>query len=85
MLVCLIDENSTRKYILLQMHYNEVQAELKEYEEQFRRDSTRLSALEANRRGVERIARERYFMKRPNEDVFILSTDDKFDDIYNKQ
>ncbi|MBQ0074875.1 MAG: septum formation initiator family protein [Prevotella sp.] len=76
LLVGVIDENSTRKYIMLRMHYNEVQAELKEYEEQFRRDSIRLSALNANKRGVERVARERYFMKRPNEDVFVLSTDE---------
>jgi hypothetical protein len=28
-------------------------------------------------KGAERIARERYLMKRPNEDIFIMSTDPK--------
>lgn len=80
LLVGVIDENSFRKYIMLRMEYNAAQAELEHYEEQFHRDSLRLSALKANRKGVERVARERYFMKRPNEDVFVLSTDVKRDE-----
>lgn len=77
LLVGVIDENSFRKYIMLRMEYNAAQVELKHYEELFYRDSVRLSALQANRKGVERVARERYFMKRLNEDVFVLSTDEK--------
>ena len=77
LLVGVIDENSFRKYALLKMHQDEVEQELRAYEEQFLRDSVRLRALNANQKGVERIARERYFMKRPNEDVFVLSTDSR--------
>lgn len=78
----IIDENSFRKMVLLNMRYNEAKEELARYEEQYSRDSVRLSAFEANQRGVERVARERYFMKRPNEDIFVLSTDDKLEEIY---
>jgi len=77
LLVGVIDENSFRKYILLKMHQDEVEQELAAYQEQFLRDSVRLSALESSQKGVERIARERYFMKRPGEDVFVLSTDNR--------
>lgn len=77
LIVGVIDENSFRRYAILQMHLNEVKSELRECEEQFERDSVRLRALNANHKGVERIARERYFMKRPNEDVFVLSTDQR--------
>lgn len=77
LIVGVIDENSMWKYATLQMRLNEVKADLKQYEEQYERDSVRLSALEANHKGVERIARERYFMKRDNEDVFVLTTDDR--------
>lgn len=77
LLVGVIDENSFRKMVLLNMRYNESVEELKMYEEQYKRDSVRLSALEANRKGVEKVARERYFMKRPDEDVFVLSTDSR--------
>lgn len=75
LLVGVIDENSFRKIIVLNMHKNEVETELREAMEQYERDSVRLRALNANQKGVERIARERYFMKRPNEDIFVLSTD----------
>ena len=75
LLVGVVDENSFRKIILLNMRHSEVEAELKACQEQCERDSTRLRALNANQKGVERIARERYFMKRPNEDIYVLSTD----------
>ena len=77
LLVGVLDENSFRKYMLLQMRYNEAKRELDTYVEQYKRDSVKLHALDANPKGVERVARERYFMKRPNEDVFVLSTDER--------
>lgn len=77
LLVGILDENSFRKYVILQSKYNEAKADLDEYQQQYKRDSVKLHALEANVKGVERIARERYFMKRPNEDVFVLSTDSR--------
>lgn len=75
LLVGVVDENSFRKYAILKMHQDELEQKLAECEEQFERDSVRLRALNASQKGVERIARERYFMKRPNEDIFVLSTD----------
>lgn len=77
LLVGVLDENSFRKYMLLQMRYNDAKAELESYVEQYKRDSIKLHALEANVKGVERVARERYFMKRANEDVFVLSSDER--------
>lgn len=77
LLVGVLDENSFRKYMLLQMRYNDAKAELESYVEQYKRDSVKLHALEADVKGVERVARERYFMKRANEDVFVLSSDER--------
>ncbi len=77
LLVGLLDENSFRKYMILQMKYNDTKSELDAYVEQYKRDSVKLHALEVNVKGVERVARERYFMKRANEDVFVLSTDER--------
>ena len=59
------------------MQINELKAEINQYQEQFERDSTRLDALINTPKGVERVARERYLMKRENEDIFIMSTDQK--------
>lgn len=77
LMVGVLDENSFRKYMILQMQYNEARKELDAYVEQYKRDSVKLHALEVNHKGVERVARERYFMKRSNEDVFVLSTDER--------
>ena len=63
--------------MILQMRYNEAKSELDTYVEQYKRDSVKLHALEANVKGVERVARERYFMKRANEDIYVLSTDER--------
>ena len=46
------------------MKYNDTKSELDAYVEQYKRDSVKLHALEVNVKGVERVARERYFMKR---------------------
>ena len=75
LLIGIVDEHSFRKYAMLTVRENEVREELRQAEENFARDSTRLQLLKANHQGVERIARERYFMKRPNEEIFVLSTD----------
>ena len=75
LLIGVIDEHSFRKYAMLTVRESEVQEALQKAEEDFARDSAKLQALKANHQGVERIARERYFMKRPNEEIFILSTD----------
>lgn len=78
--VGVIGENSVLAYIEKRMLLSEKEQELERYEEQFTRDSTRLAELTRSRIGVERIARERYFMKRADEDIFVLSTDEKSND-----
>ena len=74
-LVGVVDENSVRSLVMLSMRLNEKKEELQAYEEQFERDSIRLHNFEASLKGVETIARERYKMKRADEDVFVLSTE----------
>lgn len=77
LIVGVIDENSFRRYAVLQMRLNELNEELQACRDQYERDSARLSQLNANVKGVERIARERYLMKRPNEDIFVLDIDEQ--------
>lgn len=77
LLVCVIDENSFRKYVTYQLRINELHSEIESYQKQYENDSLHLKALTDDPKGVERIARERYFMKRANEDIFVMSTDRK--------
>lgn len=75
LLVCVIDENSLMKYVSYQLRINELNSEIENYQKQFERDSTRLKTLYDDPKGVERVARERYLMKRDNEEIFVMSTD----------
>lgn len=63
LLIGLVGENSLLHYMKLQVRLSEVEEELEEYQQQYERDSLRLRALQSNHKGVERIAREKYFMK----------------------
>lgn len=73
LMVGVVDENSFRKYITNQFRINELNAQIEECTEQYERDSVLLRALLDNPKGAEKIARERYYMKRPNEDIYIIS------------
>lgn len=73
LIIGVVDENSLRKFAQNQLRINELNTEIKECAEQYEKDSLRLDALTNGNKGVERVARERYYMKRPNEDIFIIS------------
>ena len=46
--------------------------EIKKYRQEYEKNTERLNELLADSGAIERIAREKYFMKKPNEDVFII-------------
>ena len=77
LIVGIIDENSFRSLAMYQIRIQELQVQIDDYQKQFDNDSVRLHILMNDPKGAERIARERYLMKRPNEDIFIMSTDPK--------
>lgn len=73
LMVGVVDENSFRTYIGNQFRINELNEEISQFTEQYERDSVQLNALLYGNKGVERVARERYFMKRKNEDIYIIN------------
>lgn len=75
LMIGLVGENSLWHYMQLRVRLAEVEDELEQYQRQYDRDSVRLRALRSSHKGVERIAREKYFMKHDNEDVYVLSSD----------
>ena len=50
----------------------EMQREKAYYIEQIKRDSTRLHELTTDNENLEKFAREQYYMKKPNEDIFVV-------------
>ncbi|MBP3774052.1 MAG: septum formation initiator family protein [Bacteroidaceae bacterium] len=57
------------------LHHKEImhlQDEISNYEDQYERDTKTLLELDSSPKAIEKVARERYFMKKPNEDVYIF-------------
>ncbi|MDL2309507.1 septum formation initiator family protein [Parabacteroides sp. OttesenSCG-928-B22] len=49
-----------------------LEKEIKGYQEEIKENREKLNALQTDREGLERFAREEYHMKKPNEDLFII-------------
>jgi cell division protein FtsB len=58
-------------------HISELEEETQKYNANFERDQAQIRELNRNPKAIEKIARERYYMKADNEDIFILSDDDR--------
>ena len=70
-----IDDNSIYEHVKYQIQINNLRSEIKKYTSQYQEDSRKLNEMRKGARAYERIARERYFMKADDEDIFVLSTD----------
>ena len=49
-----------------------LEKEIRHYKKEIETNSKKLHDLHTDKEGLERFAREEYYMKRPNEDVFII-------------
>lgn len=49
-----------------------LEKEIKHYQKEIEINSKKLNDLHTDKEGLERFAREKYFMKKPNEDVYII-------------
>ena len=76
-LVGFVDENSVWRHLRNKQRINELQEEIDRYNEQHKRDNAQIDMLNNDPKAIQKIARERYFMKADNEDIFVLSDDDQ--------
>ena len=72
LIIGLFDENSLYNRYQRQIEIGNLKREIDKYQEQYDAEHHQLQAIENDPAAVERLARERYFMKRPNEDVFVF-------------
>ena len=78
-LVGFLDDNSIWAHMRNLNRISELQDEIDDYTQRYERDQARVRQLNVNPKAVERIARERYFMKQADEDIFVLSDDVRHD------
>lgn len=67
--------SSVRAHLGFQQRISELQEEIEVYEGEYQRDQQRIRQLQTDPKAMEQIARERYFMKHADEDIFVLSDD----------
>ena len=72
MIIVFLDENSLIQRQKHQQEISTLKSEIERYRQQFEEDTRKLKELTSNPEAMEKIAREKYLMKRPNEDVFIF-------------
>lgn len=74
MIVGFVDDNSCYNRYLRLQEIATLEEEIDMYRSLYEEDTRRLNALDVYD-NVERLAREKYLMKRDNEDVFIIRRD----------
>jgi cell division protein FtsB len=74
-LIGFVDENSVWRHIKNKQTISDLQEEVQKYSELNRRNQEQIRLLDGNPKAIEKIARERYFMKADDEDIFVLSSD----------
>ena len=76
-IVGFIDENSFMRRIQLELKISDLRSDINKYNKQYQDDSRQLREIRRNPKTIEKIARERYFMKADDEDIYVLSDDEK--------
>ena len=71
-IIVFLDDNSLIQRAKHRAEIEALKSEIKKYRQQFEEDTRKLKELTANPKAMEKIAREKYLMKKPNEDIFIF-------------
>lgn len=71
-IIIFLDENNLLRRAQHKYEISELKSEIERYREQYEHDTKMLEELSNNPEALEKIAREKYLMKRPNEDIFIF-------------
>lgn len=70
-----LDENSIMRRLGYARDINNLNSEIEKYRKDYETNTKRLNELAVDSGAIEKIARERYLMKKPNEDIYVLDND----------
>ena len=77
LIVGVVDEDSFLNRHPRQVRIDMLRQEIANYKHQYEEADKKIHDLEQNPKAVEKIARERYHMKRANEDVFVFVSEEE--------
>ena len=67
-----LDENSAIRRISYAREISRLKNEIEKYRTDYEENTKKLKELESNPDAIEQIAREKYLMKKPNEDIYVF-------------
>ena len=67
-----LDENSAIRRIGYAREISRLQSEIDKYRADYEENTKKLNELSSNPDAIEQIAREKYLMKKPNEDIYVF-------------
>lgn len=70
-----IGENSLWNLLANKRRISELTDEIKQNTDHYEHDQMQIRQLESNPKAIRKIARERYFMKTDDEDIFVMTDD----------
>ena len=75
LIVLFLDENSMLKRMQMNQEERELREEIEKYRDDFNESTRLLGEITADSVTIEQIARERYMMKLPEEDIYVFEED----------
>lgn len=67
-----LDENSLLRRFQYEREISQLKSEIAKYRVDYEENTKRLNELNTNPDAIEQIAREKYLMKKPNEDIYVF-------------
>ena len=67
-----LDENSLFRRLAYEREISQLKEEIEKYRADYEENTKRLNELNSNPDAIEQVAREKYLMKKPNEDICVF-------------
>jgi cell division protein FtsB len=75
--ITFVDENNLIRRLNQNREIGHLKKEIETYKKKYENDTRQLNELITNPDKIEKIAREKYLMKRPNEDIYVFNKEDE--------
>lgn len=72
LIIGFLDENSLYRRFKYEREISQLKKEIEKYRAEYEESTRRLNELQSNPDAIEQIAREKYLMKKPNEDIYVF-------------
>ena len=71
-IIVFLDENSLIRRLGYEREISQLEEEIEKYQADYEENTKRLNEITTNPDAIEQIAREKYLMKKPNEDIYVF-------------